>query len=82
MPEIGFLHAGSPKGSNMAAFRQGLAEGGYDEGRDVAIELRFAEGKSERLPALATDLVQRRVAVIVTDGTTSRLAAKASDCAP
>jgi putative tryptophan/tyrosine transport system substrate-binding protein len=82
MPVIGVLHAGSPDGSNMAAFRQGLAEGGHAEGRDVAIELRFAKGKFERLPALATDLVQRRVAVIVTGGTTSRLAAKASDCAP
>jgi putative ABC transport system substrate-binding protein len=66
----------------MAAFRQGLAEGGYDEGRNVAIELRFAEGKFERLPALVTDLVQRRVAVILTGTTTSGLAAKASDCVP
>src|SRR5438105_2223567 len=77
-PVIGFLTAGWPEASNMAAFRQGLAEGGYTEGRDVAIELRFAEGKFERLPALAADLVQRRVAVIVTSGTTSGLAAKAA----
>jgi putative tryptophan/tyrosine transport system substrate-binding protein len=78
VPVIGFIHAGSPDASNLAAFRQGLAEGGYVEGRNVAIELRFAEGKFERLPALATDLVQRRVAVIVTGGTTSGLAVRAA----
>jgi putative tryptophan/tyrosine transport system substrate-binding protein len=62
----------------LSAFRQGLKETGYVEGQSVAIESRWAEGHFERLPELAAELVQRRVAVMVTTGGTSNLAAKAA----
>src|SRR6266700_2369644 len=81
VPVIGFLHSASPGQAApfMAAFRQGLSETGYVEGQNVAIEYRYAEGHYERLPALAADLVGRRVDVIATgSGTPPPLAAKSA----
>jgi putative ABC transport system substrate-binding protein len=67
---IGFLGAASaaPWLPYVAAFRQGLREGGYVEGEQIAIDFRWAEGRYERLPALAAELVRRKVAVIVATG--------------
>jgi putative ABC transport system substrate-binding protein len=70
MPVIGYLGGSSPDPSaaNLAAFRQGLNETGYVEGQNVAIEYRWAEGRYDRLPAMAADLVGRKVDVIVGGG--------------
>ncbi|HEY7194905.1 MAG TPA: ABC transporter substrate-binding protein [Gemmatimonadales bacterium] len=80
MPVIGFLSGVSPGpfAQRLAAFRQGLNETGMIEGRNVAIEYRWAEGQYDRLPALATDLVGRRVGVIVAYTTRAAFAAKAA----
>ena len=81
VPVVGFLNGQSPGpwASIVAAFRQGLLELGYVEGRNVAIEYRWAEGRPERLPAFATELVQLKVAVIAaTGGNNSALVAKAA----
>jgi putative tryptophan/tyrosine transport system substrate-binding protein len=80
MPVIGFLSAVSPGpfAQRLAAFHQGLNETGYVEGRNLVIESRWAEGQYDRLPALAADLVGRRVIVIVTYTDAAALAAKAA----
>ena len=77
-PRIGVLMSGSPEPRRavLEAFRQGLRELGYVEGKNIAIEYRFSEGKDERLPELATELVQLKVDIIVTSGIPPPLAAK------
>src|SRR5262245_35442515 len=80
-PVVGFVYPGVPELSTgiVAAFRKGLNEAGFIEGRNVTVEFRFAYNDNARLPELAADLAQRRVAVIATPGSTpSALAAKAA----
>src|SRR5262245_784066 len=81
MPAIGFLRVGAARSFEgiVAAFRNGLADTGYSEPRDIVIEFRRAEGRYDRLPELAAELVRDRVAVITTGGgEASALAAKAA----
>src|SRR5262245_66527575 len=82
MPVVGFLYAGSfqpVETYGAAAFRKGLSEMGYVEGRNVAIEYRSAENENQLISELATDLVRRRVAVIATPGSpTAAVAAKSA----
>jgi putative tryptophan/tyrosine transport system substrate-binding protein len=79
MPVVGLLSGVEPDARQLAAFRQGLNEVGYIAGKSVTIDHRSAAGQYGRLPALANDLVRRRVTVIVTIlGTMSALSAKAA----
>jgi putative ABC transport system substrate-binding protein len=78
MPVIGFLSVFPPSNSpkSVDGFRQGLAETGYEEGRNVAVEYRWSDSDYDRLPALAADLIERRVAVIVAASVDPAQAAK------
>ena len=81
MPVVGYLGGETPErfATRLSAFRQGLSATGFDEGRNVAIEYRWAEGQIDRLPMLAADLVRRQVTVIATPGSgVAALAAKAA----
>jgi putative tryptophan/tyrosine transport system substrate-binding protein len=80
MPAIGYLNSGSPESDafRLTGLRRGLNQSGYVEGRNLVIEHRWAGNETDGLPALAADLVQLRVAVIVTAGLVSTGAAKAA----
>ena len=80
MPVIGFLNNTSRETvkDRLREFRQGLKEAGFVEAENVAIEYRWAEGRYDRLPALAAELVRRQVAVITAGNVSSALAAKAA----
>ena len=80
MPVIGYLNNGSPESDvpRLTGLRRGLSQTGYIEGRNLVIEYRWAGNQADRLPALAADLAQLRVAVIVSPGLVGTLAAKAA----
>src|SRR5262245_47290405 len=81
VPVVGILHSASPTGvwlTPSGAFRQGLTQAGYSQGRNLTIEERWAEGKYDRLPAMAADLIRRDVALIDALTTPSAQAAKSA----
>src|SRR5215475_5009177 len=78
VPVVGWLSTTPPDAERVRIYRQGLKETGHIEGENVTIEYRWAESLLDRLPALATEQVRRRVAVIVAPTTASALAAKAA----
>ena len=80
LPVVGFVNVASAKDyePRLSAFLKGLSETGYVDGRNVAIEYRWAENQSDRLPAMVADLVRRQVAVIAATGTQAAVAAKAA----
>jgi ABC-type uncharacterized transport system substrate-binding protein len=82
MPVIGFLHPSSPDAYRLRAFRQGLKDAGFVEGENVAIEYRWADNHYDRLPALASELVGRRVAVIATASSGAFAAKEATTTIP
>ena len=80
MPVVGFINAASAQNytRQLAAFLKGLGEVGYVDGRDVRVEVRWADGQNDRLPAMAADLVHRQVNVIAATTTPAALAAQAA----
>jgi putative tryptophan/tyrosine transport system substrate-binding protein len=84
MPVVGFMSSRSAADSSreVVAFRQGLAETGYEEGRNVAVEFRWAQGQFDPLPAIAGELVRRPVAVLVAVGLSARVAKAATTTIP
>jgi putative ABC transport system substrate-binding protein len=84
IPVVGYLDATAAAATSyqVLAFRQGLSEGGFFEGRNIAIEYRWAEGQLDRLPSLVDDLVRREVAAIVTTNTTTPAAKAATSTIP
>jgi putative tryptophan/tyrosine transport system substrate-binding protein len=79
IPRLGILFMGGRDQPHLEAFRQGLREHGYSEGKNIILEYRYAEGRYERLPELAQDLVREKVDVIVT---TSSISAQGDEVIP